>query len=141
MALDSIPPAIDNMLRGYDRRIKELERRRAQFPAASGLVPFVFTYSGVLSDGVESAPWYPELQIVVLSIRVSATTPPSGSDLGLTLRLNGSDLLALSLANGSATQINAAVFDVLSDSFVTMRSDTSSGAADVSVELTYALAA
>lgn len=123
------------------RRIGELERRLTRGSALAPpvpLLPVYFVYAGALADGVESAPWYPEVQIVVLSIRVSATTPPSGSDLGLTLRLDGADLVSLTLADGSATQITAAVFDVLADSFVTLRVDSSSGAADVSVGLSIA---
>lgn len=127
------PPDQQAHLSRVIARLEHRERRIFPQPRPQVWLPQLFSYNDFLADGIESGPWYPEHGILVYSFRVSATTPPSGADCHLQVRLNGADYATLTLTDSTVTEINAVSVRVPSSSFLTMRVDDSAGAGDVTV--------
>lgn len=133
----TLPPDQGAHLGRLIARVEHRERHITSPPKAQVWLPQLFSYSGSLIDGIESAPWYPEHGIAIYSFRVAATGPPSGSDLHLQVRLDGADYATLTLTDSTIMEINAVSVRVPSSSYLAMRVDDSASAFDVSVGCSY----
>lgn len=138
MALDSIPPKIDNMLRGHDRRLKELERRLtgAQIPAVppSQSTPPA-TFDGIVAPTMTTGLFYcPRDQITYVACRISARVTGSAT-CSVDIHLNGGTIATVTLAAGEQTAVFATSFQINDGDYLDMELNAGVGQTDVTVQL------
>lgn len=139
MSVGSIPPFIENMLRAFDRRLKELERRLnvgQVIPPSTGLTTPPCNFPGLVANGVVSPRFYgPSGQMLSYdTCRISANTPAAGT-LSVAVKLNGSTVLTVSLVSSAATAVFASAFSKGDGQYLTCETTAVGGQLDVSVEL------
>lgn len=136
MALDSIPPKIDNMLRGHDRRLKELERRLtgAQIPPVppSQSTP-PFSFPGAAVDGSTTPLWFASLPKTYIAVRISARgVGPSSASADI--HVNGATVQTVVLNAGDTTDVYSAAFSMVENDNMDVLLVNAGGCTDISVQ-------
>lgn len=138
MAVESIPPQIDNMLRGHDRRLKELERRLTgaqipPIPSSQSTPPCSF--DGVVLATMTTGLFYcPRDQIVYVACRISARVAGAGT-CSVDIHLNGSTIATVTLGSGEQTAVFSTAFSIVDGDYLDMELNVADAQVDVTVQL------
>lgn len=129
----TLPPDQSAAISGLTARVERLERRiGADTKRAVGPPPLVFSYSGALTNGVESPPWYPAGNCYLTQARVSLLANATTNHL-VDVYVNGAFVQTLTLPSGSKTIVSSTNITVTAGSYVTMKTNTVADS-DLSVE-------
>lgn len=99
MSRDRQIPTNDAVIRSLSERIRKLEARLSQVIDARR-TPLLFSFAGLIEEDVESPPLRPihptQIDLIVPQVLV----PPSGGDLVVELKMNGTLVRTLTIPDG-----------------------------------------
>lgn len=134
----NVPPALLARISTLQSEVYELKRRRLPVPPPAILMPPPFTYPGLVTDLIESPPWYPDqagytVTLARISARVAGATTTT-----VELRVSGVTRASVTLAGGAFTNTvaNFAVVIPAGSPFTMRVNGLGSGLLDLAVQPT-----
>lgn len=124
----------DDIIGELNDRIGKLERR-LQAVVDARRSPQLFSFAGPLPEGVESPPWRPVHPTEIDLLVPQVLTAPSGGDLVIDMKLNGSTVRTLTVPDGELYVEDAVPFVIPAGGSLTATVTTASGAADLAIGL------
>lgn len=134
MSRDRQIPTNDAVIRSLSERVRKLEAQLSQV-IDSRRTPLLFSFAGPLEEDVESPPLRPihptQIDLIVPQVLVA----PSGDDLIVDLKLNGTVVRTLTVLDGEFYVEDAVPFVVPMGYKLTATVTQASGAESLSIQL------
>lgn len=128
-----LPPGMEQPISHGFARTERLERKIVQLGSLGQQPPITFTYPGLLATGIESPPYYPNRNLLIVTVRVSLLANAS-VDHVIEVRVDGSGIVQYTLPSGSNTVVSASAIVVGTGSYVTVKTITVADS-NLSIEL------